>query len=147
MRELVRELALALRERVLPLLGAHAQRAHSGASDGGDVTFDADDAALREQYLAVDGKVAPLAAGTTLTQRQVTEVMLVESANNYATALARWAFGDDASFAAAAAAWLAGHGLDAGEENRSGAELGGAAEGAVDVGGRPAGGDAHDDVA
>ena len=80
--------------------------------DGGDVTFDADDAALREQYLAVDGKVAPLAAGTTLTQRQVTEVMLVESANNYATALARWAFGDDASFAAAAAAWLADHGLD-----------------------------------
>ena len=80
--------------------------------DGGSVTFDADDAALREQYLAVDGKVAPLAAGTTLTQRQVTEVMLVESANNYATALARWAFGDDGSFAAAAAAWLAEQGLD-----------------------------------
>ena len=79
---------------------------------GGSVTFTDADAALREQYLAVDGKVAPLAAGTTLTQRQVTEVMLVESANNYATALARWAFGSDRAYADAAAAWLAGHGLD-----------------------------------
>ena len=50
MLELVRELALALRERVLPLLGAHAQRAHSG----GDVTFAIDAAAeeLLEQFLA-----------------------------------------------------------------------------------------------
>jgi len=45
MLELVRELALALRERVLPLLGAHAQRAHSGAAEGGDVTFAIDAAA------------------------------------------------------------------------------------------------------
>lgn len=40
MRELVRELALALRERVVPLLGSHAARAHEpGAAAGGDVTF------------------------------------------------------------------------------------------------------------
>ena len=54
MLELVRELALALRERVLPLLGAHAQRAHSGSSAGGDVTFAIDVAAeeLLEEFLA-----------------------------------------------------------------------------------------------
>ena len=54
MRQLVRELALALRERVLPLLGAHAQRAHSGESEGGDVTFAIDAAAeeLLEEFLA-----------------------------------------------------------------------------------------------
>jgi myo-inositol-1(or 4)-monophosphatase len=54
MRELVRELALALRERVLPLLGAHAQRAHDGEAAGGDVTFAIDTAAeeLLEQFLA-----------------------------------------------------------------------------------------------
>ncbi|GAB2970746.1 D-alanyl-D-alanine carboxypeptidase family protein [Frigoribacterium salinisoli] len=83
--------------------------------DGGAgprVTFSDDDEALRERYLAVDGKVAPLAAGTALSQRQVMEVMLVESANNYATALARWAFGDDAAFVEAAGAWLAEHDLD-----------------------------------
>jgi myo-inositol-1(or 4)-monophosphatase len=53
MRELVRELALALRERVLPLLGAHAQREHSGSSAGGDVTFAIDVAAeeLLEQFV------------------------------------------------------------------------------------------------
>ena len=54
MLELVRELALALRERVLPLLGAHAQRAHSGAGESGDITFAIDAAAeeLLEQFVA-----------------------------------------------------------------------------------------------
>ena len=54
MLELVRELALALRERVLPLLGAHAQRAHAGAAEGGDVTFAIDAAAeeLLEQFVS-----------------------------------------------------------------------------------------------
>ena len=39
MRELVRELALALRERILPQVGSHAARAHAGGAAGGDVTF------------------------------------------------------------------------------------------------------------
>jgi myo-inositol-1(or 4)-monophosphatase len=47
--ELVRELALALRERVLPLLGSHAGRAHAGDGAGGDVTFAIDEEA--ESYL------------------------------------------------------------------------------------------------
>src|SRR5687768_4035612 len=59
MRELVRELALALRERVQPLLGAHAQRAHAGASAGGDVTFAID--AEAEEFL--EGFVSERAAG------------------------------------------------------------------------------------
>src|SRR5919106_3861688 len=51
---LVRELALALRERVLPLLGSHGQRAHEGLSAGaGDVTFaiDSEAEALLESFL------------------------------------------------------------------------------------------------
>lgn len=54
MRTLVRELALALRERVAPLLGAHAQRAHEGEGASGDVTFRIDAAAedLLERFLA-----------------------------------------------------------------------------------------------
>ena len=54
MQELIRDLALALRERVLPLLGAHAQREHDGESAGGDVTFAIDSAAeeLLESFLA-----------------------------------------------------------------------------------------------
>jgi myo-inositol-1(or 4)-monophosphatase len=54
--ELVRELSLALRERVLPLLGSHAGREHSGdgAGAGGDVTFAIDEEAesFLERFLA-----------------------------------------------------------------------------------------------
>lgn len=51
MRELVRELALGLRERVLPQLGSHAARAHGDEpAVGGDVTFAID--ADAEEYLA-----------------------------------------------------------------------------------------------
>jgi myo-inositol-1(or 4)-monophosphatase len=53
---LVRELALALRETALPLVGSHAGRAHEGdaAAAGGDVTFAIDAAAERrlEEFLA-----------------------------------------------------------------------------------------------
>jgi myo-inositol-1(or 4)-monophosphatase len=47
-RDLVRELALALRERVLPQLRSHAGRAHEGEAGGGDVTFAIDAEAERE---------------------------------------------------------------------------------------------------
>jgi myo-inositol-1(or 4)-monophosphatase len=51
LRGLVRELALALRERVRPLLGSHAARAHEAElAEGGDVTFAID--AEAEQLLA-----------------------------------------------------------------------------------------------
>lgn len=53
-RALARELALALREQVLPELGAHDGRAHAGAAPGGDVTFAIDERAERflERFLA-----------------------------------------------------------------------------------------------
>ena len=47
---LARELALALREQVLPGLGSHAGREHSGASEGGDITFAIDEQA--ETFMA-----------------------------------------------------------------------------------------------
>src|SRR3954466_14214951 len=53
-RELVTELAATLREEVLPHLGAHAGRAHLGAGEGGDVTFQIDEhaEARMESFLA-----------------------------------------------------------------------------------------------
>ena len=51
----MRDLALALRERVLPLCGSHAGRAHADAlAAGGDVTFKIDEEAeaLLEPWLA-----------------------------------------------------------------------------------------------
>ncbi|NII50793.1 D-alanyl-D-alanine carboxypeptidase [Frigoribacterium endophyticum] len=82
--------------------------------DGGDgpsLTLDADDVALYEAYRSQDGKVAPMALGQQLTEKQMLQVSLIESANNYADALARWAFGDTAGFVAAATAWLSENGL------------------------------------
>jgi myo-inositol-1(or 4)-monophosphatase len=57
-RELVTDLAATLREEVLPHLGAHAGRAHSGEAAGGDVTFEIDEHAERrmEEFL---GERAP----------------------------------------------------------------------------------------
>ena len=53
-RELVCDLAATLREEILPHLGAHAGRAHSGEAEGGDVTFQIDEhaEARMEAYLA-----------------------------------------------------------------------------------------------
>jgi myo-inositol-1(or 4)-monophosphatase len=53
-RNLVCDLAATLREEVLPHLGAHAGRAHSGAAEGGDVTFQIDEhaEARMESFLA-----------------------------------------------------------------------------------------------
>jgi myo-inositol-1(or 4)-monophosphatase len=48
MRELVVELATRLRERVLPELGSHTGRAHTGGGAGGDVTFAIDSLAEDE---------------------------------------------------------------------------------------------------
>jgi myo-inositol-1(or 4)-monophosphatase len=53
-RELVFELGLALRDRVVPSLGSHAGRAVAGGGAGGDVTFAVDEEAeqLLEEFVA-----------------------------------------------------------------------------------------------
>ena len=80
MIDLVRDLSLALRECVVPLLGSHAHRAHGDElGDGGDVTFAIDAEAeellgsfLRERapdvayYSEDQGLVAPDGAQTVL---------------------------------------------------------------------------------
>src|SRR5919106_6142252 len=55
-RELTRDLAMALREQVLPELGGHEGRVHAGAGEGGDVTFAIDERAesFIEEYLAAN---------------------------------------------------------------------------------------------
>jgi myo-inositol-1(or 4)-monophosphatase len=54
LRNVVLDLATALREEVAPELGQHAGRKHSGAGAGGDVTFAIDERAeaFMEQFLA-----------------------------------------------------------------------------------------------
>lgn len=80
--------------------------------EGPSVTMTAADAALYGRYLALNGTVSTVRAGLTFSERDLLELTLVKSANNYTTSLATWAFGSEDGFVAAARDWLARHGLD-----------------------------------
>ncbi|WNY34460.1 hypothetical protein Q9Q99_03470 [Curtobacterium flaccumfaciens] len=67
---------------------------------------------LYAKYAAQNGEVAPMPAGLKLTEHQAFQVMLMKSANNYAGALAIWAFGSLDAYERAAAKWLDEQGLD-----------------------------------
>jgi len=79
---------------------------------GPDITFTSKDVAIRDAYRAVNGATEPVSAGLTLSQRQVMDVMLVESANNYAESLVTWAFGSVDEFVPVANEWLKTNGLN-----------------------------------
>ncbi len=69
------------------------------------------DAALYRQYDRLGASVAPVQVGAELSERQVLEVMLIDSAGNYAITLVNWAFGSEAAFLDATRAWLAHNAL------------------------------------
>jgi D-alanyl-D-alanine carboxypeptidase (penicillin-binding protein 5/6) len=78
---------------------------------GPSVTMTTADEALYDAYLRVNGKVVPVHAGERFTQRELLDLALIESANNYATTLAVWAFGSEQAYVQAARAWVAAHDL------------------------------------
>ncbi|MHA6668166.1 D-alanyl-D-alanine carboxypeptidase family protein [Homoserinimonas sp. A447] len=78
---------------------------------GPTVTFDRADVSYYHDYQSVGGMVKPVRAGLTLTQRELLEVVLISSANNYAKSLAVWGFGSESAFLDAARSWLDEHGL------------------------------------
>jgi len=83
-----------------------------GVDDGGpSVTMTAADVALYDTYRKVNGKVAPVKAGEVYTERELLDLTLIESANNYSSTLARWAFGSEEAFVVAAREWVAAHAL------------------------------------
>lgn len=79
---------------------------------GPTATMTAADAALYGTYLAQNGTVATVSTGMTFTERQLLELTLIKSANNYTTTMALWAFGSQDAFLTAARAWLSENGLD-----------------------------------
>ena len=88
------------------------QKAPLAVGDAGpSILFTAADTALMKSYAARDGDVYPIQVGRTMTERDVLTVALVPSANNYARALADWAYGSEANFIPVARAWLVSHGL------------------------------------
>jgi serine-type D-Ala-D-Ala carboxypeptidase (penicillin-binding protein 5/6) len=83
-----------------------------GVSDQGpNIQFTEADEAILKSYAARDGDTYPIKVGGSLSERQVLTIALVPSANNYARALADWAYGSEANFLPVARAWLTAHGM------------------------------------
>lgn len=78
---------------------------------GPSITFDSDDVGYYNEYFSVGGSVKPIRSGLTLTQRELLQVVLISSANNYAKSLALWAFGSETAYIEAARTWLDARGL------------------------------------
>lgn len=80
-------------------------------AEGPAITMTPADVALYDAYRRVNGKVLPVRAGQVFTERELLELTLIESANNYSTSLANWAFGSEQAFVREARSWLAEQGL------------------------------------
>lgn len=78
---------------------------------GPNIGFTSADVALYNDYLARYGSVKPVRSGLSLSYRQVLELTVVASANNYTHSLVNWAFGSEAAFLPIANAWLDARGL------------------------------------
>ncbi|RXZ70723.1 D-alanyl-D-alanine carboxypeptidase family protein [Agromyces albus] len=80
--------------------------------EGPGIEYTEADVDLYWQVVAENGSVAPVSAGTTLSERQSLAAMLLASGNNYAISLATWAYGSMEAFLDAARGWLDEHGLE-----------------------------------
>ncbi|MET0990024.1 MAG: D-alanyl-D-alanine carboxypeptidase [Glaciihabitans sp.] len=90
---------------VTALVVLDAKPIEAGA-EGETLSFTSADVTIYNNYLAQNGSVKPVAAGESLSQRDVMELMLIGSANNYARSLVNWAFGSEQEYVAAATPWL-----------------------------------------
>lgn len=79
--------------------------------DGPVITMTQADVDEYHRQIANNGSAEPVAAGVDFTERELLEVVLIASANNYAETMARWAFGSQEAFLDTAHTWLANHGL------------------------------------
>ncbi len=94
---------------VMIVLDAHPI---TGDDRGATITLDEDDVAAQHRALAENAPIAPVRVGLQLTQRDLIEWSLVDSAGNAIWSLANWAFGDIDGFLAAAHEWAARNGLE-----------------------------------
>jgi D-alanyl-D-alanine carboxypeptidase (penicillin-binding protein 5/6) len=83
----------------------------NGDEQGPNIAFTQRDVDIWNQVVGAGGSWAPVVAGTSLTEKQALEAMLLPSANNYAISLANWAFGSTDAFVKAANDWLAQKGF------------------------------------
>ncbi|TXK17620.1 D-alanyl-D-alanine carboxypeptidase family protein [Homoserinibacter sp. GY 40078] len=104
-------LPMASITKIITALTVLSAKPIDDGSDGPKVTMTSEDAAIYRQYDARGASVAPVAAGEVYTERELLEIMLIDSAGNYAVSVSNWAFGSQDAFVKAAAAWLEENGL------------------------------------
>lgn len=85
----------------------------AAGESGPSIRMQQRDIDLYYAQIAKNGGVSPIGLGWTFTQRQLIELSLVASSNNYTDSLAIWAFGSESAFLAQARDWLASNGLSA----------------------------------
>src|SRR5690606_11040347 len=78
---------------------------------GPEVTMTPSDVSIYRTYDNLGASVAPVRAGEVYTQFELLQIMLIDSAGNYAVSLVNWGFGSEAAFVDAARTWLAEQGL------------------------------------
>jgi len=81
-------------------------------AEGPEISMTSADVAQYARFVALNGKVLPVSAGQSFSQRDLLEVVIIESSNNHAASLAAWAFGSESEFLLAAKDFLARNGLD-----------------------------------
>jgi D-alanyl-D-alanine carboxypeptidase (penicillin-binding protein 5/6) len=78
---------------------------------GPTLAFDEADSDLYDEYYVRGATVQPMKEGSSLSEHDVLELMLVASATNYSDVASTWAFGSPGAFRSQTARWLASHGL------------------------------------
>lgn len=101
----------SLTKLVTALVGLEEQPVVAGETGPTYTVTEADDE-IRDRVLQDNGVVEDAPAGLELTARQMLELILMPSANNYAISYAEWVFGSEAAFVEAAAAWAEREGLE-----------------------------------
>ena len=101
----------SLTKLVTALVGLEEQPVAAGETGPTYTVTEADDE-IRDRVLQDNGVVEDAPAGLELTARQMLELILMPSANNYAISYAEWVFGSEAAFVEAAAAWAEREGLE-----------------------------------
>lgn len=81
------------------------------SESGPSITLTSSDTDLYWQHVARNGSVTQVVPGWRFSQRQMLEIMLIPSSNNYADSLAVWAFGSKQQYLTAAQNWLQNHDL------------------------------------
>lgn len=96
---------------VTALAGLEKQPVEAG-TDGATYTVTEEDVNLLQDVWAQNGTWEDAIPGQELTTRQLFDLILLTSANNYALSYATWVFGDNATYVKEANAWLKANGMN-----------------------------------